>query len=119
MQADVIDYDELLTGERREGQYIGLWSITKKLAAALGIGIALPLLGAAGYEPAGTQSEQVILMLRVLYALIPSLCNLLALVIVFAYPINSRIHKEIRGAIADQKKGLKVEDPLNPGRVIP
>jgi glycoside/pentoside/hexuronide:cation symporter, GPH family len=24
MQADVIDYDELLTGERREGQYIGL-----------------------------------------------------------------------------------------------
>lgn len=119
MQADVIDYDELLTGERREGQYIGLWSITKKLAAALGIGIALPLLGATGYEPAGTQSEQVILMLRVLYALIPSLCNLLALLIVFAYPINSRIHKEIRDAIADQKKGLRVEDPLNPGRVIP
>ena len=30
IQADVIDYDELLTGERREGQYIGLWSISKK-----------------------------------------------------------------------------------------
>ena len=29
IQADVIDYDELLTGERREGQYIGLWSISK------------------------------------------------------------------------------------------
>jgi Na+/melibiose symporter-like transporter len=59
------------------------------------------------------------MMLRVLYALIPSLGNLLALLIVFAYPINSRIHKEIRDAIADQKKGLRVEDPLNPGRVIP
>jgi len=25
--ADVIDYDQLLTGQRREGRYIGLWSI--------------------------------------------------------------------------------------------
>ena len=25
MQADVIDYDELLSGQRREGQYIGIW----------------------------------------------------------------------------------------------
>ena len=39
IQADVIDYDELLTGERREGQYIGWWSISKKLAAAIGIGV--------------------------------------------------------------------------------
>ena len=36
IQADVIDYDEFLTGERREGQYIGLWSISKKFAAAAG-----------------------------------------------------------------------------------
>jgi GPH family glycoside/pentoside/hexuronide:cation symporter len=42
IQADVIDYDELLTGERREGQYIGLWSISKKFAAAVGIGAGLP-----------------------------------------------------------------------------
>jgi GPH family glycoside/pentoside/hexuronide:cation symporter len=119
MQADVIDYDELITGERREGHYIGLWSITKKLAAALGVGSALPLLGAAGYEPNMAQSEQVILTLRLLYALIPSLCNILALMIALAYPISSRIHEEIRGAIADKQRGLKVEDPLNPGRVIP
>ncbi len=118
MQADVIDYDELLTGERREGHYIGLWSITKKLAAALGVGAALTLLGRAGYEPNRVQPDQVILMLRLLYALIPSLCNLLALLIVLAYPINSRIHKKIRGAVADRKKGLRVEDPLNPGPTL-
>ena len=45
MQADVIDYDELLSGRRREGQYIGLWSIAKKTAAALGIGVGLTVLG--------------------------------------------------------------------------
>jgi GPH family glycoside/pentoside/hexuronide:cation symporter len=119
MQADVIDYDELMTGKRREGHYIGLWSITKKLAAALGVGLALPLLGAAGYEPAGHQSEQVIWTLRVLYALIPSLCNLLGLIIALAYPISSGIHRDIRNAIADRKKGITVRDPLNTARVIP
>ncbi len=118
MQADVIDYDELMTGERREGHYIGLWSITKKLAAALGVGSALSLLGTAGYEPNRAQSEQVILMFRLLYALIPSLCNLVALLIALAYPISSRIHGEIRGAIAGRKKGFEVKDPLHPGRII-
>jgi GPH family glycoside/pentoside/hexuronide:cation symporter len=56
--------------------------------------------------------------LRLLYALIPSLCNLLALFIALAYPINSAIHEKIRYAIAEIKKGVQVEDPLNPGRVI-
>ncbi len=73
MQADVIDYDELLTGDRREGQYIGLWSIAKKLAAALGVGISLSLLAAVGYVPNVEQTETVKLTLRVLYALVPSL----------------------------------------------
>lgn len=119
MQADVIDYDELMTGERREGRYIGLWSISKKMAAALGVGAALALLGRAGYEPNRAQPDQVILMLRVLYSLIPSVCNLLALLIALAYPINSRVHEEILGAVGDRKKGFHVEDPLNPGRIIP
>jgi GPH family glycoside/pentoside/hexuronide:cation symporter len=118
MQADVIDYDELLTGERREGHYIGLWSITKKLAAALGVGLALSLLGAAGYDPKTVQSDDVVLMLRVLYALVPSICNILGLAIAFAYPISSHIHKEIRSAIADRENGQAIRDPLRPGQVI-
>ena len=118
MQADVIDYDELITGERREGHYIGLWSITKKLAAALGVGSALSLLGAAGYTPNAAQSDQVLWMLKVLYALVPSACNLLALAIALAYPITSRIHEEIRRATKDRSMGLQVEDPLHRGRIL-
>ncbi|UCD31111.1 MAG: MFS transporter, partial [Desulfobacterales bacterium] len=72
IQADVIDYDEWLTGERREGQYIGFWSISKKLAAAVGVGAGLAILGTAGYTPNVEQSEQVKLALRTLYALVPS-----------------------------------------------
>ena len=32
MQADVIDYDELYTGKRREAQYGALWGIATKFA---------------------------------------------------------------------------------------
>jgi len=118
MQADVIDYDELLTGKRREGQYIGIWSIAKKLAAALGVGISLSLLGISGYSPNVEQSEQVLFSLRLLYSLVPSVCNLIALFIALAYPINSARHEEIRFAIAERKAGRPVTDPLRGSRII-
>ena len=109
IQADVIDYDEWLTGERREGQYIGLWSISKKLAAAVGVGAGLSILGSAGYVPNVEQSEQVKLVLRTLYALVPSVCNLIAILIAMAYPISSKVHENIRKAIDDRKKGWPIE----------
>jgi GPH family glycoside/pentoside/hexuronide:cation symporter len=118
MQADVIDYDELLSGERREGHYIGLWSVTKKLAAALGVGIALPILGKVGYTPNVAQSEEVLLTLRLLYALVPSVCNIIALIIALAYPISRKRHEEIRFAIAERKAGRSVTDPLGRERII-
>ena len=118
IQADVIDYDELLTGERREGQYIGLWSISKKFAAAVGIGIGLTVLGIAGYNPNTEQPAAVLTTLRVLYALVPSLCNLVAIAIAFAYPISSRIHVDIRDAIARRQKGLPVANPLKPAQTL-
>jgi GPH family glycoside/pentoside/hexuronide:cation symporter len=118
MQADVIDYDELLSGQRREGEYIGIWSITKKLAAALGVGLALSILGAVGYTPNVEQSEQVQFTLRVLYALVPSLCNIAAFLIALAYPISRSIHKDILAAIVEKREGQSVQDPLHPGRML-
>jgi len=118
IQADVIDYDEMLTGERREGLYIGLWSISKKLAAAFGIGVGLSVLGMAGYTPGVEQSGQVRFTLRVLYALVPSLCNMAGIIIAFRFPLSSRKHQEIRKAIENRKKGLAIIDPLNPARKI-
>jgi GPH family glycoside/pentoside/hexuronide:cation symporter len=116
IQADVIDYDELLTGERREGQYVGLWSISKKLAAAAGIGIGLSLLGMAGYVPNAEQTPQVQMMLRVLYALVPSLCNLLGFVIALWYPMDEKMHAEIRQAIEEKQGGRIGYNPLAAAR---
>ena len=118
IQADVIDYDELLTGQRREGRYIGLWSIAKKIAAAAGVGIGLAVLGSAGYRPNADQPEAVILVLRVLYALVPCLCNIAAIAIIWKFPLNARAHREIHAAIESRRSGAVTMDPLRPGKRI-
>jgi len=87
------------------GRYIGLWSIAKKLAAAVGVGAGLSILGLAGYIPNAEQPETVLLALRVLYALVPSVCNLVALAIAFAYPISGAAHQRILEATERRKKG--------------
>jgi GPH family glycoside/pentoside/hexuronide:cation symporter len=118
IQADVIDYDELKTGRRREGQYIGLWSIAKKMAAAIGVGVGLAVLGAAGYTPNTVQTDTVRLTLRILYALVPSICNILAIAIAIYYPISGEIHGRIRTAIGRRQAGQSVADPLKPAETI-
>ncbi len=113
IQADVIDYDEFLTGQRQEGWYIGIWSVVKKLTAAVGVGAGLTLLGAMGYAPGPNQPPEVIQTLKVLYALVPSLCNALAFAIALAFPISKQAHEKILAGIVRAKKGERVPDPLN------
>lgn len=114
LQADVIDYHEWLTGRRREGHYIGIWSVAKKLAAALGVGSALWVLGRTGYQPNVVQSESVVLSLRLLYALIPSLCNAAALILALRYPIDRQAHHRLMAAIAARKAGQILPDDSLP-----
>lgn len=118
LEADVIDYDELLSGKRREGRYLGIWAIIKKFSGALGIGIALPLLGMSGYVPNVEQTPKVLLLLRIFYVIIPVSCNFLAILVTLAYPINRNVHKQILEAIAERRSGRTIVNPLNPKHVI-
>lgn len=99
MQADVADEDEVRTGQRREGALLGLWSIARKLAAALGVGVALPLLAWSGYQPNQAQPEGVQLTLRLLYAGVPVVCNLIAAAVILRYPIDRARHAELQGLL--------------------
>lgn len=99
MQADVIDYDELQSGERNEGTFVGFWAVAKKLSAALGAGIGLQVLGATGYEPNVEQSNETVFALRFLYAAVPSICSFIAMCIAWKYPIDEEKHREIRAEI--------------------
>lgn len=100
MQADAIDFDEWRTGLRREGEYIGFWSIVKKLAAALSAGLAFPILDLSGYLPgADQQGVAAIWTLKFLYVGTPTVCNVIAFVIGLRYPIDRATHQRIRAEI--------------------
>ncbi len=47
---DVIDWDELRTGERHEGIYYGAKNFIRKLTTAFALFVALQVLGWLGYQ---------------------------------------------------------------------
>ncbi len=49
--ADVVDFDELQTGERREGAYFGIWTLGLKTMSAFGILLSGAALQLVGYVP--------------------------------------------------------------------
>lgn len=99
MQADVIDHDEMTTGERREGLYGGLWSIAEKTAAGVGLGASMLVLDGAGYQPNVEQSEQVIAVLRGLYVGVPVVCVAAGFFIALRYPLDREAHRRIAEAL--------------------
>ncbi|MEF8941604.1 MAG: MFS transporter [Desulfohalobiaceae bacterium] len=114
MQADVIDYDQLLHGQRREGRFIGVWSVVRKGSSAVGLGLALPLLDYFGYQPGQEQSQEVKMALRVLYCLVPCLCQIGAILITLAYPLSRSRHQAVLEGIQRRQSGQSTLDPLNP-----
>ena len=61
----------------REGSFMGWWSFATKLNLALAAGVALPLLGALGYQPGQTDAAAT-QALTLAYGLVPCLLKLLA-----------------------------------------
>jgi GPH family glycoside/pentoside/hexuronide:cation symporter len=119
IQADVIDYDELHTGCRREAQYGALWALLPKLVAIPGAAVPLAVLGSIGYVPGGTQTPEVVLAIRVLMALVPAAFSALSLLIALGFPISRAVHEEIRAGIAAHARGEAARDPLTGAVILP
>jgi GPH family glycoside/pentoside/hexuronide:cation symporter len=105
MLPDVVELDELTTGQRREGTFYGFFALMQKLALALAVFISGWVLDLAGYinavpgQPPPAQPESVLLALRVLEAPVGAVILLLSLVVVYLYPITKARHAEIRAQL--------------------
>jgi len=99
ISADVIDSDELETGRRREGAFIGVWSFLDKAAVGLAVFIGLQGLEQIGYQPNVEQTEQVKFGMKFLYCILPAVFHLIAVVIFQKFPITQEMHAEIRAQL--------------------
>jgi Na+/melibiose symporter-like transporter len=86
IQADVIDLDRSRGGGERAGLFFGLWGMATKLALALAIGIAFPLIEFAGFDSTAGSTNLPILVLT--YGLLPVPFKLLAARLVWNFPLD-------------------------------
>jgi sugar (glycoside-pentoside-hexuronide) transporter len=95
MVGDVIDEDDVATGERREGVYNGVFTFLRKLGGAIGVFLVLGTLDLFGLVQGELQSEAVRTAVRLLTALGPMLLLALAIWIARGYPLTRSAHGRI------------------------
>ena len=95
MLADVVDEDELSSGERREGVYTGCFTFLRKLGGAAGVSAALFVLGLSGYREGAEQTDLTLWAVRFLTAGAPGVFVLLAAWVTLRYPLSRARHAEI------------------------
>jgi GPH family glycoside/pentoside/hexuronide:cation symporter len=110
MQADIVDYDELKTGERREGSFSSIYSWVLKLSFMIGFLISGPLLEITGFDAETIHEispealESIYTNMRIGYMLIPIVALTIALLFLSKFPITAEKAHEIRVQL-EEKRG--------------
>jgi len=97
MVADIADRHRLETGQDRTALFYSAFSISMKAGMALAVGVALPLVGAAGFDPAAAQNTPAALQaLLLVFALGPALAHLASAALLRGFTLDEAAHETIR-----------------------
>ena len=99
IQADLVDVDELATGERKEGTYFAAWNLTGKAALALALTLSGLALDASGFRPNVAQRDLVLITIRLLLAGAPCLLLLAATRVLRRLEHSEATHERVRAAL--------------------
>ena len=103
-RGDVIDEDEFVSGERREGVYAGFFTFVRKLGGASGVAVAGVVLQLAGFERGGgEQSDTAIAAIRWLTAFAPAVALVCAAWIARRYPLSRSRHARMLAELAKRR----------------
>ena len=100
VQADIIDWDELHTGERKEGAYFSAFTLLQKTSAGLMAMFTGFALSATGFVPNEVQSAETQLWMRALIALVPFGCFVFGILVFSRYRLSEAEHAKIRAELA-------------------
>ncbi len=113
MVADVADEDELASGERREGLYVGVFTFLRKISGAIGVAGAFLVLDVVGFRPGEQNDESVVSALRAMTALVPALFVILSALVAGGYALGRARHHDILEELARRRAGA-ADAPLIP-----
>jgi GPH family glycoside/pentoside/hexuronide:cation symporter len=101
MLPDVVDLDELRTGQRREGIFYAFMVLLQKVGLGLGLFIVGRVLEFAGYvervpgEPIPEQPDSALFAIRLIVGPLPALVLIAGSILTYFYPITREVHSEI------------------------
>jgi len=96
IQADIIDYDEYMTNERKEGSYLAVWNLIRKCAASITVFIVGVMLQYSGFEPNVEQSEDTKSIIRSMLALMPAAFYIFGALLLLKFSFNEKEHGLVR-----------------------
>ena len=99
IQADVVDYDEWATGERKEGAYFSVFTFLMKSSSGVMIFITGSALTLVGYEPNVEQTEQVKFTMSALMSWVSTACFLVGIWIFYRFELTETEHARIRAEL--------------------
>ncbi|MFK7830362.1 MAG: MFS transporter [Congregibacter sp.] len=103
INGDLIEWDALENQKRRPGLFFALWGTASKLAFALAIGLIFPALELAGFDATvDSNLPEDIRLLAILYAGPSLVCKILAIGLMWRFPIDEAEHQRIREELATQ-----------------
>jgi glucuronide carrier protein len=102
LEADTVEYGEWKTGARTEGTTYALFSFTRKMGQALGGSAAAYTIGLGGYIAGKgvVQSGDAKTAIRVAAGVLPAGFILLALALMFFYPLTERVFRNVVAEVA-------------------
>lgn len=109
MVPDVVEYDQLRSGQRREGSYYAFASFFQKLATGIalwGMGQALALTGYITPLPSGplpVQPQAAVDAIRIFTGPIPAVLLFLAVLFAWRYPITRESHQATLQELAERE----------------
>jgi GPH family glycoside/pentoside/hexuronide:cation symporter len=96
IQADVIDFDEYNTGERKEGAYFSAWNFVFKSAFGITLMLTGYVLQFAGFQPNVEQTDTVKFALKALYAIYPCVCYGAGALLLLRFSLNEDEYAVVR-----------------------
>jgi GPH family glycoside/pentoside/hexuronide:cation symporter len=103
MLPDVIEYDELRTGQRQEGLYYGMWNFITKFTNAFGIALVGWTLAGYGYVANQSQTARALFGIKLFFGPASAIAIAVALPFLATYPITRASHAKIVAELAAKK----------------
>jgi GPH family glycoside/pentoside/hexuronide:cation symporter len=103
MLPDVIEHDQKVTGERREGIYYGIWAFLVKITAAFGVAAIGWSLDYFGYIPNQVQTESARFGIRLFFGPLPAVIIVMSLPLLIWFPITRSSHNQLIAELQEDK----------------